>query len=91
MRCIVLWFPAFAGMTVRDAGMTVRVAGNDGPGVAWCRLSESGFWGILGIYRIETMRCIVLWVPASAGNDGEGRGNDGLGARGVGCQNQDYG
>ena len=27
LRCPALWFPAYAGMTVRDTGMTVRDAG----------------------------------------------------------------
>ena len=30
MLYIVLWIPAYAGMTVRDMGMTVRDAGDDG-------------------------------------------------------------
>ena len=53
-----------------------RVGGNlQGGGVR--RLSESGFSGLWGIFRIGTMRCIVLWIPAYAGMTVWGAWSDG--------------
>ena len=59
--------------------MTVRDAGNDGPGARGVGFQNQDYGGFMDLQDRDDAvhRSPALWIPASAGNDGEGRGNDG--------------